>query len=290
MTPTEKRNRLRAILQGDVCKSPATVWDALSARVAEAAGFECGILSGSVCAATMLGAPDLALQTLTEFAGQIRRITRASDLSVFADADQGYGNALNAMRTVEELEHAGLDGLAIEDLVMPAHFGRRGEPELIGVQEAVGKLQAALAARQDASLVIAARTAALRIEAIARVVERTRAYAATGVDALFVTGLERVEDLDAIRAAVDIPIILGSAPGISRAEVEARGVRFRLQGHSVLAVCAKAMYDTYVHFKADGDPAQLKPAMATAEEMARLMRATDYRMWDDAYLNSRDAA
>lgn len=285
MTPTEKRNRLRAILKGDVCKSPATVWDALSARVAEAAGFECGILSGSVCAATMLAAPDLALQTLTEFADQIRRITRVSDLSVFADADQGYGNALNAMRTVEELEHAGLAGLAIEDLVMPAQFGRRGELELIGVQEAVGKLKAALSARQDASLVIAARTAALRIEPIPRVVERTRAYAATGVDALFVTGLKKVEDLDAIRAAVDIPIILGSAPGISRADVEARGVRFRLQGHAVLAVCAKAMYETYMHFKSDGEAEALRSRMATAEEMARLLRAGDYQNRDDAYLN-----
>jgi oxaloacetate decarboxylase len=285
MTPTEKRNRLRAILKGNVCKSPATVWDALSARVAEAAGFECGILSGSVCATTLLGAPDLALQTLTEFADQIRRITRAGNLSVFADADQGYGNALNAMRTVEELEHAGLAGLAIEDLVMPARFGRHGAPELIDVQEAVGKLAAALSARQDASLVIAARTAALRIEPITRVVERTRAYAATGVDALFVTGLERVGDLDAIRAAVDIPIILGSAPGITRAAAEARGVRFRLQGHAVLAVCAKAMYDTYMHFKADGDPEDLRPRMASPEEMAGLMKATDYRTRNDTYLN-----
>ena len=285
MTPTEKRNRLRAILKGDVCKSPATVWDALSARVAESAGFECGILSGSVCATTLLGAPDLALQTLTEFADQVRRITRASNLSVFVDADQGYGNALNAMRTVQELEHAGLAGLAIEDLVMPAHFGRRGAPELIGVQEAVGKLEAALSARQDAALVITARTAALRIEPLAHVVERTRAYAATGVDALFVTGLEKLADLDAIRAAVDIPIILGSAPGISRAEVEARGVRFRLQGHAILAVCAKAMYETYTHFKTDGDLEALRPKMATAEEMARLTRAADYQTWTYAYLN-----
>jgi carboxyvinyl-carboxyphosphonate phosphorylmutase len=285
MTPTEKRNRLRAILQGDVCKSPATVWDALSARVAEAAGFECGLLSGSVSAATLLGAPDLALQTLTEFADQIRHITRAADLSVFADADQGYGNALNAMRTVEELEHAGLAGLAIEDLVMPAHFGRRGAPELIGVPEAIGKLEAALSARRDASLVIVARTAALRVEPIARVVERARAYAATGVDGLFLSGLKQLDHLDAIRAAVDIPIILGSAPGISRAEAQARGVRFRLQGHAVLAVCARAMYETYMHFKADGRPEDLKTA--SAEEMARLLKAADYQAWDDAYLNQR---
>ena len=285
MTPTEKRNRLRAILIGDVCKSPATVWDALSARVAEAAGFECGILSGSVCAATALGAPDLALQTLSEFAAQVRCITRASDLSVFVDADQGYGNALNVMRTVEELEHAGLAGLAIEDLVMPAHFGRKGADELISAPEAIGKLKAALSARRDPSLVIVARTASLRIEPIARVVERARAYAGTGVDALFVTSLKKLEDLDAIRAAVDIPIILGTAPGITRAEVAARGVRFRLQGHAVLAACAKAMHDTYVHFKADGDAEGLKQKIATPEEMARLLRVADYQRWTEAYLN-----
>ena len=286
MTPTEKRNRLRAILRGNVCKSPATVWDALSARVAEAAGFECGILSGSVCAATMLGAPDLALQTLTEFADQIRRIARASDLSVFADADQGYGNALNAMRAVEELEHAGLAGLAIEDLVMPAHFGRRAEPELISVQEAVGKLKAALSARQDASLVIAARTAALRVEPIADVVERARAYTATGVDALlFVTGLEKVEDLDAF-ARPSTFRSFSAAHRASRARKSKRAACVsRLQGHAVLAICAKAMYDTYMHFKADGDPEQLRSGTATAEEMARLMKAVDYQTWNDAYLS-----
>jgi carboxyvinyl-carboxyphosphonate phosphorylmutase len=285
MTPTDKRNRLRAILKGDVCKSPATVWDALSARVAEAAGFECGILSGSVSATTVLGAPDLALQTLGEFAAQVRCVTRASDLSVFVDADQGYGNALNAMRTVEELEHAGLAGLAIEDLVMPAHFGRKGALELISVPEAVGKLKAALAARSDPSLVIVARTASLRVDPIAQVVERTRAYAGTGVDALFLSGLKKVEDLDAIRAAVDIPIIVGSTPGIRGAELQKRGVRFRLQGHAVLAAVAKAMYDTYMHLKAEGDPEALKPRLATPEEMARLLRAADYERFEETYLN-----
>jgi carboxyvinyl-carboxyphosphonate phosphorylmutase len=285
MTPSDKRNRLRTILKGDVCKSPATVWDALSARVAEAAGFECGILSGSVCAATVLGAPDLALQTLSEFAAQVRCVTRACDLSVFVDADQGYGNALNVMRTVEELEHAGLAGLAIEDLVMPAHFGRQGADELVSVREAVGKQKAALSARRDASLVIVARTASLRIEPIAQVVERVRAYAGTGVDALFVTSLKKLQDLDAICAAVNIPIILGSAPGISRADVAARGVRFRLQGHAVLAACAKAMHDTFMHLKADADPEGLKPRLATPEEMAHLLKVADYQRFSDTYLN-----
>ena len=103
MNATEKRNKLRAVLAGPRLVSPATVFDALSARVAESVGYEFGILSGSVCAATVLAAPDLALQTLTEFADQVRRITRVSNIAVFTDADQGYGNALNVRRTVEEL-------------------------------------------------------------------------------------------------------------------------------------------------------------------------------------------
>lgn len=284
MTPTEKRNRLRAILKGDVLKSPATVWDALSARVAEAAGFDCGLLSGAVCAITTLGTPDHTLHTLSEFAEQIRRITRASDLSVFADADQGYGNALNVMRTVNELEHAGLAGLSIEDLVAPARFGGAGKLELIDVPEALGKLKAALAARHDPSLLVVARTAALRVDPIERVVERVRAYAGTGVDGLFLTRLTKLEHLDAIRSAVDIPIIVGRAHELPRAELEARGVRFCLQGHAVVQTVAKALYDTYLHLQADGTQEALAPKMLPAEMMTRITHAADFERWREDFL------
>lgn len=285
MIPTEKRQRLRAILNGDATTSPATVFDALSARVAEAAGYTCGILSGSVSAATVLGAPDMALQTLTEFAHQVRTITRASDLSVFVDADQGYGNALNVMRTVEELEHAGLAGLAIEDLVMPSSFGVHGELELISTAEMLGKLKAALAARRDASLVIVARTAALRVEPIEKVVARVRAYATSGVDGVFLSGLKTLDQLDAVRAVVKLPIIVGSAPGMKRTDLAARGVRFHLQGHAVLAACAKAMHDTYTHLLAGNGPDGLQPILATPETMARVLKVADYDQWNRTYLN-----
>lgn len=284
MTPGEKRKRLRAILGGLKCMSPATVFDALSARIAESVGYEIGILSGSVCAATMLAAPDLALQTLTEFADQVRRITRASDLSLFVDADQGYGNALNVMRTVEELEHAGLAGLAIEDLVMPARFGAGGVDELVSTGEMLGKLRAALAARRDPLLLIAARTASVRMEKIDSVVARVRAYAATGVDAIFVTGLKKLEDLDAIRAAVTLPIIIGTAPGLKREDLAARGVRFCLQGHAAVAATAKALRDTYAHLFGGGAPADLKSRIATPEEMARYIGVETYTTWREEYL------
>jgi carboxyvinyl-carboxyphosphonate phosphorylmutase len=283
MTPTEKRQRFRAVLAGPRCLSPATVFDALSARVAESVGYELGILSGSVCAATVLAAPDLAVHTLTEFADQVRRIMRYSNLSLFVDADQGYGNALNVMRTVEELEHAGLSGLAIEDLVMPARFGST-EDELISIDEMKGKLRAALQARLDPSLVITARTASVRLENIGNVVARVKAYAATGVDAVFVTGLKKLDDLDAIRAVVRIPIIVGTAPNLTREELAARGVRFCLQGHPAVAAVVKALRDTYAHLYAGGAPADLKSRIATPEEMERLMRNEPYKKWQREFL------
>jgi carboxyvinyl-carboxyphosphonate phosphorylmutase len=265
--------------------SPATVFDALSARVAESVGYELGVLSGSVSGALVLAAPDLALQTLTEFADQVRRVVRAGNLSVFVDADQGYGNALNVMRTVEELEHAGLSGLAIEDLVMPARFGAGGKDELVSTEEMKGKLRAALQARQDPSLLIAARTAALKIESIENVVARARAYAATGVDAIFLVGVKKLEQLDAVRAAVSLPIILGSAPDLARDDLAARGVRFCLQGHQVIPGIVKTMREIYTHLHNGGAPAALQATIAPPQEMERLLGVKDYEKWRREYLS-----
>jgi len=138
MSHTDQRKRLRAILSGKQCLSPATVYDALSARIAESVGYEIGIFSGSVSASTTLAAPDLVLQTLTEFADQVRRIMRGGQLSLLVDADHGYGNALNVMRTVQELEHAGVSCMSIEDTVLPTPFGASKE-SLTSIAEGAGK-------------------------------------------------------------------------------------------------------------------------------------------------------
>src|SRR5687767_5307802 len=127
MLLAERRQRYRHILAGNACLHPASVFDPMSARMAESLGFEVGMFAGSIASATVLGAPDLIVLTLTEFADQIRRITRASDLSLMVDADHGYGNALNVMRTVEELEAAGVSALTIEDTVLPKPFAGEGE-------------------------------------------------------------------------------------------------------------------------------------------------------------------
>ena len=142
-----RRAKLRAVLAGKECRSPASVFDAMSARVAESVGYELGLLGGSVASAAALAAPDLTVLTLTELAGVVRSICRASDLALFVDADHGYGNALSVRRTIEELEHAGASGCSIEDTVLPARFGAKGD-EFLSCDEMVGKLRAAVDARQ----------------------------------------------------------------------------------------------------------------------------------------------
>src|SRR5258705_12367287 len=124
MNHTEQRKRFRDALAGSKCLTIPTVYDALSARVAEAVGYDLNFLAGSVASNITLAAPDLIVLTLTEFAQQIRGIMRASGLSLLVDADHGYGNTLNVMRTIQELEHAGVSALTIEDTAQPRRFGQ----------------------------------------------------------------------------------------------------------------------------------------------------------------------
>src|SRR4029453_5859842 len=128
MHPTQRREQFRAILAGDRCVHPASVFDPISARIAEYLGFEVAFMAGSLSPPQVRGGPALVLLPLTELAEQIRRICRGANISLVVDADHGYGNALNVKRTVEELETAGLAGLTIEDTVLPQSFGKaKGE-------------------------------------------------------------------------------------------------------------------------------------------------------------------
>ena len=153
----KRRENLRAILSGSACIRPGSVYDAISIRIAEDIGFEVGMFGGSVASLAVLGDPDITLITLTELAEQMRRMSRASSLPVIVDADHGYGNALNVRRTVQELEAAGAAGLTIEDTLLPQAYGVI-EPQLIPIEEGVGKMKAALDARGDPSLVVMGRT------------------------------------------------------------------------------------------------------------------------------------
>ena len=201
MNWTDRRRRFRAILKGDRCYHPASVFDPLSARIAQDLGFEVGMFAGSTASLTVLGAPDLILITLSEFAGQAYRINRAFDLPLLVDADHGYGNALNVMRTVQELETAGVSALTIEDTVLPRPYGPAGGG-LTSIEEGAARMRAALAARQDPDLVIVGRTIAMGSTGTEDALARAKAYAATGVDAFFFVGIKDRAQLDAAAAAL----------------------------------------------------------------------------------------
>ena len=286
MNWTDRRQRFRAILAGSRCVHPGSVFDPISARIAEDLGFEVGMFAGSTASLTVLGAPDLIVLTLSEFAGQAYRIGRAGNLSLMVDADHGYGNALNARRTVEELETAGVAGLSLEDTDLPAPFGTTA-PRLVPIAEGVGKMKAALAGRQDPLLCIAGRTSAVQITGIEDAIARGRAYESAGVDALFFVGIRTRAELDAISAATTLPIILGGVAGdlTDLAYLSARRVRIALQGHQPFAAAVKAIHDTLRALR-DGTPPGKLAGIADADLMKRVTRDADYARWTKEFLGS----
>jgi len=286
MHPTQRREQFRAILAGDRCVHPASVFDPISARIAEDLGFEVAFMAGSIASATVLGAPDLVVLTLTEFAEQIRRICRAANISLVVDADHGYGNALNVKRTVEELETAGLAGLTIEDTVLPQRFGKAKGEELISLEEGVGKMKAALAGRQDPSLVIIARTGALRTEGVVGTARRARAYAEAGVDAVWLAGGVTREGVSGVHAAVQLPLLLGGGDGdLTDDFLTAHGVRVAHQGHLPFAGAVQGVYDTLKALRDGVAPTALRAQVASTELMSQLTRRADYNRWTGEYLN-----
>ena len=286
MNSTPRRERFRSILDGDRCVYAASVFDPISARIAEDLGFEAGMLAGSVASGTVLGAPDLVVLTLTELAQQVRRICRAGELGLLVDADHGYGNALNVMRTVEELENAGAAGLTIEDTMLPRGFGDGGGRQLISLEEGVGKIKAALAARQDRALAIAARTSALRFSGVPETVRRAKAYQETGVDALFLAGARTREEVEAVRAEVDLPLLLGGAGEdlLDPKFLAAAGVRIALLGHQPFRAMVKAVHDVLQAQRNGVPPRDLEPQLAPADLMARVTRSEEYGRWEADFL------
>jgi carboxyvinyl-carboxyphosphonate phosphorylmutase len=273
----KRREVLRAILAGNTCIRPGSVYDAISIRIAEDLGFELGMFGGSVASLAVLGDPDIALITLTELAEQMRRMSRAASLPVLVDADHGYGNALNVRRTVQELETAGAAGLTIEDTLLPQAYGA-AKPQLIALEEGVGKMKAALDGRSDPSLVIMGRTGAVAITSLDDAIVRARTYEATGVDALFFTGIKARDELEAIAAATTLPLVLGGAPEAMADPAYLAGLRVRiaLQGHAPVAAATQAVYETLKALREGTLPKNLK-GLASSELSSRVMREAAVR-------------
>lgn len=272
MSVQQRRVAFRTVLGGSAVIRPGSVYDAVSARIAADLGFEIGILGGSAAALAILGEPDLVLITLTELVEQVRRITRAGAPPLLVDADHGYGNALNVRRTVEELETAGVAALTIEDTLLPQAYGA-AKPQLITLEECVGKMTAARDGRSDPSLVIFGRTAAAAISGLDDAIARARAYEAAGVDALFFTGLKSRAQVQAIAAATSLPIMLGTVDGELEddAFLGAHRVRIANQGHAPIAAATQAVHATLKALREGVRPKALT-GLPSAELSARVMR------------------
>ncbi|HTM79327.1 MAG TPA: isocitrate lyase/PEP mutase family protein, partial [Devosia sp.] len=191
---------------------------------------------------SVLGDPDIMLLSLSELSEQVRRITRAADIALFVDADHGFGNALNARHTIAELDSAGAAGVSLEDTALPLAFGGATGTGLIALDEAVGKLRAAMAGKRHADFVVAGRTKFSG--SLEELQQRVAAYSSTGVDAIFLTKISTRAALEAARASSSLPFILGSASGeIDHPDYLAgQGVKVCLRGHETFVAAMAGAY------------------------------------------------
>lgn len=252
-----RATRLRKIVaERRACQLPG-VFNALSARVAEDAGFEVVGISGYAVSATLLGKPDAGLITLDEIVMVSRLVVGAVSLPVIADADTGFGNAINTMRTVEEFVGAGVSGIHIEDQVAPKRCGHVAGKEIIGRAEAAGKFRAAARVRDelDKEFVIIARTDARGAPggSVAACIDRCKAYTDAGADVVFPEGLVNAEELAEVAAAVKAPILYnrtGVSPQLDLANLGKLGIALVANAGGALRASTQATIDYLEGFRA----------------------------------------
>lgn len=277
-TPPAPRARLRALLAGAGPVVAPGAYDALSARLVEQAGFDVVYMTGFGTTASLVGRPDVGLLTATEMADNARRIVAAVDVPVIADADTGYGNAVNVVRTVQTYEQAGVAGLHLEDQVMPKRCGHMSGKAVIGTDEMVGRIRAAVAARRDPDLVLIARTDAVAVEGLDAAVARARAYADAGADLLFV---EAPTDEDAIaRVAAALrgvaPLVFnwaegGRTPPLPLARVAELGFSLVLFPIGTLLAATAGVRALLATLRADGTPVAALPGLPAFGEFTDLI-------------------
>lgn len=202
-----KTTKLKALIQRPEILLCPGVYDALLARAVEQAGFEAVYMTGAGVSHSRLGVPDLGLVSFSEMLDHAGRIADAVDIPLIADADTGYGNAINVMRTVRAYERAGVAGCHIEDQEMPKRCGHFDEKRVIPISEMLGKLAAALDARDDQDFLIIARTDARTVLGLDEALERAQAYASAGADVIFVESPRSEEELEKIGRSVDAPLL-----------------------------------------------------------------------------------
>jgi carboxyvinyl-carboxyphosphonate phosphorylmutase len=285
---SQARERFRQVLARPTCTVAANIFDPLSARLAHMLNYEVCFLSGSVGKVANLGVPDIVLYNLSDAVDHCRRITRMADVSLMVDGEDGFGNAVNVLRTVKELEAAGVAAIEIEDNIAPVRF-KAADPGLHSTAEQVGKLEAAVVARTDPTTVIVARTAALTYCPLDEALDRIRAYAQTGVEAIRLVGLRTREQLEAVHRATALPLtVLSPPPALmhDRAFLAANGVRILMLGNPAFAMAVKALYDCFKHLQDGGALEDLADKQASADLLRAVNRTDEFVQWQQRYLRS----
>lgn len=272
------RARLRALLSAGPPLVAPGAYDALSARLVEQAGFDVVYMTGFGTTAALIGRPDVGLLSGAEMVENARRIVSAVDVPVIADADTGYGNALNVVRTVQLYEQAGVAGIQLEDQVMPKKCGHMSGKALVGTDEMVGKIRAAVAARTDPDLVIIARTDAVAVSGLDEALSRARAFAEAGADLLFVEAPTSEDDIARVAKELSgvAPLVFnwaegGRTPPLSLDRIAELGFSLVIYPIGTLLAATAGIRSLLATLKAEGTPAAALGGLPSFEEFTDLI-------------------
>ena len=273
----EKRAAFRARLASGELLSFPGAFNPLSARLIQDKGFDGVYISGAVLSAD-LGLPDIGLTTLTEVAGRTRQISRMTDLPTIVDADTGFGEPMNVARTVQELEDAGVAGLHIEDQVNPKRCGHLDGKSVVDEDTALKRIRAAVDGRRDRNLLIMARTDIRAIDGLSAAIDRAQALVDAGADAIFPEAMVDLSEFEAVRAAVDVPILanmteFGKSDLFTRQQLADVGVNIVIYPVSLLRLAMGAAERGLDLLKAEGT---LTPSLDQMQHRARLYELLDY--------------
>jgi methylisocitrate lyase len=283
--------RLRELLAREEILIVPGAYDALTARMIEKVGFDALYMTGGGTVNALTGLPDNGLLTLTEMVMNARYMAQATSIPIISDADTGYGNAVNVMRTVREFEKAGVAGIHLEDQVAPKRCGHLEGKEVVTTEEMVGKIRAACAARNDPDFVIIARIDARAVLGFDEAIRRARAYREAGADVLFPEALESEEEFREFAKGVEGPLLanmteFGKSPYLTAQQFEAMGYKIVIFPVSTLRVALRAVLDFLTNLKERGTQKDLVDQMLTRKELYDLVDYDTFHAYERDFVSS----
>jgi 2-methylisocitrate lyase-like PEP mutase family enzyme len=283
------RQTLRKLLSPDKLLVAPGCFDGLSARLVQEAGYEAAYLSGGAVARSM-GIPDIGLVSMSEAIERAAQVVSAVNIPVIADADTGYGNAVNLVRTVREFERVGAAAIHIEDQITPKRCGHLDGKEVIPLAEMEQKLKAALAARTDPDFMIIARTDARGVHGLDDAIERSRAFAKLGVDAIFVEAPQSEEELAEIpRRLPGVALLVnvfkgGKTPMLPMERLQKMGYRIAIYPSETQRAAIHAMRHALATLKREGTTESIDASLTTFKERDRVVGLDEWQKIERSYL------